>query len=98
MRLRQFALGITLAVFGLRCSSEEPPRAPDNIVENEPGALVITSPARGAFLVDDGKAVEVRGTGATPGITVNGAAAEVAPDGSFRTTVKPSPGLNLVIA
>lgn len=90
----------TLAVAALRCAPVEPlPQQDETIVENVPGALVVTSPARASFVESDKvKVVEVRGTGATAALVVNGAKAEVAEDGSFRALVKPSVGLNVVVA
>ena len=82
------------------CSSEEPaPPSEAPVVENHPGALVITTPARAAFLEDDGsQVVEVSGSGATSALTVNGERADVAADGTFHARVKPTKGLNLVVA
>lgn len=102
MRFHTFVVGAMLAVFGLNCSSEEPaPKPEEGVTEARPGALVITSPARAAFIegATDGTAsVEVKGTGATSELTINGQRAEVTADGSFHATIKPSAGLNLVVA
>jgi hypothetical protein len=99
MRFPQLVLVATLAASALHCSSEEPATAPDeSIVESHPGALVITSPTRAAFIEDNGSPVEIRGTGATKALTINGAAAEIAADGSFTAKVTPTKGLNLVVA
>lgn len=99
MRLPQLALAVVLSASALHCASEEPaPKQDENVVESHPGALVITSPARAAFLEDDGAPVEIRGTGATSALTINGQAAEVAADGTFHAKMSPAKGLNLVVA
>lgn len=99
MRVRQLVLAVALAASALHCSSEEPASPQDeNVVVSHPSALVITSPARAAFIEDDGSPVEIRGTGATSALTINGERAEVAADGSFHAKVSPAKGLNLVVA
>lgn len=100
MRIQALLLALTLAVSATACSSEEPaPTSGEPVVENHPGTLVITAPARAAFLEDDGSpVVEVSGTGATSALTVNGERADVAADGTFHARVKPTKGLNLVVA
>ena len=100
MRIHALLLALTLTASVVGCSSEEAasPGEPP-VVENHPGTLVITTPARAAFLEDDGsQVVEVSGTGATSALTVNGERADVAADGTFHARVKPSKGLNLVVA
>lgn len=100
MRVHQLVFAATLALFGMHCSSEEPVHTQDdnNITENHPGALAITSPARASFIEANGTSIEVRGTGATKDLTINGAPAEVAPDGTFHATIPATPGLNLIVA
>ena len=100
MRIQALLLCLTLAASATACSSEEPALAHDEtVVESHPGTLVVTTPARAAFLEDDGSAVvEVSGTGATSALTVNGERADVAADGTFHAKVKPAKGLNLVVA
>ena len=70
--------------------------------DNHPGNLVITSPARAAFVPatsgSGAGSIAVTGTGATPALTIDGAPAQVGPDGSFHATVKATPGLNLIEA
>src|SRR5690606_13563442 len=97
MRLRSFLLAASIAL--IACSSEEPRGGgEDGIVENVPGSLVITSPARGAFIDEQSGPVIVRGTGATKALTIDGTPAKVAPDGSFEAVIEPKRGLNLVLA
>lgn len=68
------------------------------VKDNSPGTLVITSPARAAFIAAKGATpVDVTGTGGHAGLTVNGAPADVAADGSFHATVTPTVGLNVVV-
>jgi hypothetical protein len=100
MRIRELVSVMALGFVGLHCASEKPaPSADENIVDNHPGALVITEPARAAFIEgDDGADVEVKGTGASPDVTVNGQHPEVAPDGSFHLKLKAKEGLNLITA
>lgn len=66
--------------------------------DNVPGSLVITSPERAAFIKQTSAPLEIKGTGATPALTINGEPANVAPDGSFTATLRPEPGLNLILA
>jgi hypothetical protein len=95
----RYVVAATLSLLALHCSSEEPVRSQDgDVVENHPGTLAITSPARASFVEGDGAPIEVKGTGATRGLTIDGAPAEVSPDGSFRATIKPTPGLNVIVA
>src|SRR6185369_7164300 len=86
MRFHTFVVATTLAVLGINCSSEEPaPKPDDGVTEAHPGNLVITSPERAAFIegaTDRSGSVEVRGTGVTSELTINGQRAEVAADGS----------------
>jgi hypothetical protein len=96
MRVHRFILAAALALFGMHCSSEEPAR--DGVTENRPGALVITKPARASFIEGTDGKVEIEGTGATPALTINGARAKVEADGSFHASMRPSAGLNLVVA
>lgn len=102
MRLHSFVVATALALSAVHCSSEEPaPKPADEITEAHPGALVITSPERGAFIegaTDGSASIEVRGTGASSELTINGQRAEVAAEGSFHVTMRPSVGLNLVVA
>ena len=92
------------AVFALHCGhggGDQP--SGDGVQDNKPGDLVITSPARAAFLerpsgVGADAPVTVTGTGATPALTIDGAPATVAADGSFKATVKPTIGLNVIVA
>ncbi len=99
MRLLPLLCATAVAVSALHCSSEEPaPKADDKVIESHPGALVITSPARAAFIANDVDVVEVKGTGATRALTINGVSADVSDDGSFTAKVKPEAGLNLVVA
>jgi hypothetical protein len=100
MRIHALLLAVTLAAAATACSSEDPAPATDPaVVESHPGTLVMTSPARAAFLEDDGSAaIEVSGTGATSALTINGERADVAADGTFHAKVKPQRGLNLVVA
>lgn len=87
-------------VGGVACSGDEAtaPTSEDNVSESRPGSLVITSPARAAFIEGEGGSVEIVGTGATSALTINGAPAEVGADGSFKATVKPGVGLNVIVA
>lgn len=80
------------------CATDREAEREENVIENRPGRLVLTSPARAAFIEEGAGAVEVRGTGATSALTIDGQPAEVAPDGSFHATVRPKAGLNLVVA
>jgi len=100
MRLRSFLAAVTLSAFAVHCDSEEPAPAPDDKVEeSHAGTLVITEPARASFITDDKTTIDVRGTGATSELTINGVKPTVLPDGSFFTKVKPgAPGINLVVA
>jgi hypothetical protein len=99
MRTQALLLALTLTASAIGCSSEEPaPLTEPPVVENHPGTLVVTTPARAAFLEDDGsQVVEVSGTGATSALTINGERADVAADGTFHARVAPSKGLNLVV-
>jgi hypothetical protein len=109
-RIQALASTIALGFFGLHCASEDPGAASESdIVENHPGSLVLTEPARAAFIEgsgepspgdegSDGADVEVKGTGATAALTINGQKAEVGKDGSFRARIKGTPGLNLIRA
>jgi hypothetical protein len=97
MRTR-FALTTTLAVFAMHCSEAPAPAPPGEEADNHPGTLVITSPERAAFIEDDGSPIEIKGSGASSSLTINGTPAEVAPDGTFHATVEPAAGLNIVVA
>jgi hypothetical protein len=80
-------------------SSEEPQAVDDRVAEGHPGTLVITAPARAAFVEGDGSALlDVRGTGATSALTINGEPVRPDADGRFHTTIKPQRGLNLLVA
>jgi hypothetical protein len=68
------------------------------IVEAVARTLAITSPERAAFIEASDAPLEVVGSGATPGLMVNGEPATVAADGTFTATVLPKPGLNLIVA
>ena len=84
----------TLAACSASTGSTTPTEA---IVENHPGALVLQSPARAAFLSQGaGGPIEVVGTGGSVATTVNGNAVKLASDGTFHATVKPTVGLNLI--
>jgi hypothetical protein len=96
MRLRPFLLAASIALFA--CSSEEPKTGESDVVENVPGALVITSPSRASFIESKGGPVVVRGTGATKALTIDGNAVNVSADGSFEATIDAKPGLNLIEA
>src|SRR5687767_13777412 len=75
------------------------PAAPERKPAKSVSSLVITSPARGAFVPANAEgAVLVEGRGAKPGLTINGEAVEVAADGTFRRSVGVTPGLNVVHA
>jgi hypothetical protein len=85
--------------FGLAsaaCASEGAP-AEETPAESVPSALVITSPARAAFLHSN-ETVVVRGTGATKALRVNGSAALVNADGTFEAKMEPLRGLNVIVA
>lgn len=93
------ALAGLTALVAIHCSSGDDAPAPsDTTTDNHPGSLVITSPARAAFIEQTNAPIDVTGTGATPALTIDGAPAQVAPDGSFHATVKPVVGLNLIEA
>lgn len=99
MRVSQLALAVTLSLSALHCASEETAKVEEEkIVESHPGTLVITSPERAAFIEDKGAPIEIRGSGATSALTINGERAEVAADGTFRAKVNGQKGLNLVVA
>jgi hypothetical protein len=100
MRVRQLVSVMALALLGVHCASEKPaPQPTADVSENHPGSLVITSPARAAFIEGEANApVEVRGTGATGALTIDGQRADVAADGSFHATVNAKTGLNIVVA
>lgn len=99
MRVGRFLVAAAFAVLTTHCASEEPKTEEAQVTENVPGDLVITSPTRAAFIEGEvGKTVEVKGTGATPDLTINGQKAEVAPDGSFHAKIKPAGGLNIIVA
>lgn len=70
---------------------------PEPAVEAVPSQLVVTSPARAAFLHSNEQVI-VRGTGATKALRINGAVATVRDDGTFEAAVVPLRGLNLVVA
>lgn len=96
MRLRSCLLAASLAL--VACAGDEPKTGDENVVENVPGALVITSPARASFVESKSGPVVVRGTGASKALTIDGNAVRVAADGSFEATIEPRPGLNLIEA
>lgn len=103
MRFHSFVVASAFAVCGLHCSSsEEPaPRPEEGVTEARPGTLVITSPERASMIegaTDGTSSIEVRGTGASSELTINGQPAEVAKDGSFHATISPTVGLNLIVA
>ncbi len=80
-------------------AAPEVPGAPEPKPTKSVSSLVITSPARGAFLSANAEgSVLVEGRGASAGLTINGAAVEVAADGTFRRPVAATPGLNVVRA
>jgi hypothetical protein len=93
----RFALSAALA-FGplaLGCTSEDAPPPP----VPEPVAFQIVSPGRAAFVSSsNGNNVEVKGVGASPGLTFNGKPLPVAADGSFETTLVADEGLNVMQA
>lgn len=95
-----FASFLCLAV--THCSSDPPEEnGNESIVENHPHQLVITSPSRAAFIEQSKQQsdlIEVRGTGATTALTVNGAPADVGADGAFHATIHATQGLNLIVA
>ncbi|HVO30336.1 MAG TPA: hypothetical protein VMV18_06355 [bacterium] len=69
-------------------------------VEHVPPELTITEPARGT-IAGDVQVVEVKGTASDAGsglksVTVNGATADVAADGSFSAVVPVQPGITLL--
>src|SRR5262245_23318956 len=69
------------------------------ITENHPGDLVITSPARAAFIdKKTGLNITVSGKGATKNLTINGNRVAPAADGSFTTTIPATEGLDLIRA
>lgn len=101
MRARHYLFALPCALALVHCSpSGEHEDEPSSVItESKPGSLVITTPERASFVKGDGATeVQVRGTGATKGLEINGQPVEVEPDGSFHTTVKPSVGLNLIVA
>lgn len=100
MRIHSLLLGASVALCAFGCSNDPAPDGPkdDAVVEGHPGSLVITSPARAAMIEGNGAPVEVKGSGATKDLTINGAHVDVAPDGTFHTTMKATPGLDVVVA
>jgi hypothetical protein len=92
-----FLLFVATAACG---DSEERGGAPDAdpiFTENHPGELVVTSPARAAFLpAADGAQVLVTGTGASPELEINGQPVTPADDGSFASMITATDGLNLI--
>lgn len=97
LRLSSIAIAGSLAF--VQCAPvESSPSKDEEIVENLPGSLVVTEPARASFIENDKKWIDVRGTGATPDLRINGKPAEVAPDGSFHATIEPYVGLNMLVA
>jgi hypothetical protein len=104
IRAIRFALAATVAIFGLHCSSSDEggdtPAAEQKttVNDNVPGTLVITAPARAAFIKKADGDIEVLGSGATSALTINGKPAEVHPDGTFRAMVTPVAGLNVITA
>ncbi len=102
---RRLAL-VTFGLLATHCDNAGerlPPLQPE-VIENQPGTLVITSPARGDQIeaASGSKGphapITVRGTGATGALTINGEAVDVAADGSFEAKVTPTVGLNLIVA
>ncbi len=91
------AVVVAIALVSAACASSEGEPGGENAVENAEGALVITSPARAAFLTAPERVV-VRGTGATKALRVNGVPATVAADGTFEAPFEPLKGLNLIVA
>jgi len=65
--------------------------------DNEPGDLLVTSPARASFIsATAAGTVIVQGQGATDELLIDGTPVTPAADGSFSTTVKAVRGLNLI--
>lgn len=98
MRIRELLATATIGLCAVHCSSEERAPEPENVIENHPGSLVITSPARAAFIEAESSQVTVKGTGATGALTINGEQVRVNGDGSFEAKVVPVVGLNVVVA
>ena len=90
-----------LALGALHCGgSDEPDRwsSPLPAMENIPGLLKVTAPARGAFVEESNEPLVVEGTGASPALTINGEPAEVSETGKVRAVITPKPGLNIIVA
>jgi hypothetical protein len=114
IQLRTILLTAVLAVASTHCASEaddesssDPTEAAGSSAtddkvpvpsENVPGNLKITSPARAAFVEQSDAPIQITGTGATSSLTINGAAATVAADGTFNATLQAKPGLNMIVA
>jgi hypothetical protein len=102
LRRSTFVAALSLLVAG--CTSEavapiDLAPAEPIVEENEPVALVILTPRRGAFIeASEGDTVVVKGVGAAPGLTINGEPVTPNEDGSFTTTVTAERGLNLIRA
>jgi hypothetical protein len=95
---------VTLSLLAVHCASGEDKKKESgpNVVENKPGELVITEPARAAFIENAADApiaaVTVRGKGASKDLKINGSEVDVASDGTFTASITPSIGLNLIVA
>lgn len=101
VKVRTLLIASALAVGLVHCSSSngDGGEETEKIVESRAGSLVITTPERGAFIEGDGATeVQVIGKGAAKGLEINGAPVDVDDEGNFRTTLKPAPGMNLVVA
>jgi hypothetical protein len=102
MRVRLLLILAGAAGVAVACSEAKPhsssPAA--EISESRPGALIISAPIRAAFIEapahDD--LVEIKGSGASHALTVNGQPADVAADGTFTAKIHAIPGLNVVTA
>jgi len=94
----RFALSAALAfgTLALGCTSEDAPPPP----VPEPVAFQIVSPGRAAFVSSsNGNNVEVKGVGASPGLTFNGKpVSTVHDDGSFETVIEAAEGVNVIHA
>src|SRR5579859_1197345 len=100
----KLSLLIFLPALALLCacgssSGGASPRIDGGPSENDPGTLVITAPARGAYVPTSGSAlITVTGSGASPALTLDGQPVQVNSDGTFQATIACSVGFNLVQA
>jgi hypothetical protein len=99
-RATRFVLAGVLALSALHCSGEDD--QPDmgsalNVsTEQKAGNLAFTYPERGAFIEQSGETLEIKGTGASPAMTINGQPATIAKDGTWTATITPTVGVNII--